>query len=300
MTWTMCSRRSYSDARMSTPANSLSSRIGLQTFTVRRFMKSPAQIEVTFARLAEMGITAVELAYVKLRPEYIDALERAGRQHGISFCSSQIPYDFLAQQRDWVARFHAQLECRITAVSVLPFSVIRGGRDKLLDFARKLDALGRWYKEQGMQLCFHHHDFEFRRYGDSTGLDVLMANTGADTVGLELDTYWALRGGRAPHDLVNDLGGRVKVVHLRDYMLRWKYFELLPKDAELGAGNLDLARIIQACCEQRVELLAVEQDTKTPFDSLARSLEHVRALGYAALLGAPDTETQHDSRPIQT
>ncbi len=273
-------------------------RIGVQTFTVRRHLKSPAAIEESFARLAGMGVTAVELAYVKLQPAYIDALVEAGRRHGIEFLSSQITFNFLDKQRDQAARFLEQLDCAITAVSVLPLRVIRGGRDELLAFAAQLEALGEWYRERGIRLCFHHHDFEFRRYGDEIGLDVLLANTSAANLGLELDTYWAQRGGRAPHDLINDLGARIKVVHLRDYTIRWKYFELLPKDAEFGAGNLDLVRIIRACCDQQVALLAIEQDTKTPFDSLQRSLAHVRALGFGALLGAPDTETSHDSRPV--
>ena len=283
---------------MSVAVNNPAPRIGLQTFTVRRHLKSPAAIDGSFARLAALGVTAVELAYVKLQPAYIDALRAAGEAHGIRFMSSQITYDYLDKERDWVASLHARLECPITAVSVLPFNVIRGGRDKLLAFAEKLEKLGQWYRERGIQLCFHHHDFEFRRYGDDIGLDVLLANTSAQNLGLELDTYWAQRGGRAPHDLINDLAGRVRVVHLRDYTIRWKYFELLPKDAELGAGNLDLARIIGAACDQQVTLLAIEQDTKTPFESLARSLEHVRALGFAELLGAPDSETSHDSRHL--
>lgn len=283
---------------MTAPAHNPLPRIGLQTFTVRRHLRSPTAIQESFARLAGMGITAVELAYVKLQPQYIDALAEAGQRHGIGFLSSQITFDFLDKQRDWVVRLHEQLGCTTTAVSVLPFGVVTGGRDRLLAFAEKLESLGQWYRERGIRLCFHHHDFEFRRYGDDIGLDVLLANTSEANLGLELDTYWAQRGGRAPHDLINDLGGRVRVVHLRDYTIRWKYFELLPKDAELGAGNLDLTRIIRACCDQQVSLLAIEQDTRTPFDSLQRSLDHVRALGFTALLGGPDTETVHDSRRV--
>lgn len=265
-------------------------RIGLQTFTIRRFLKTPGAIDGAFARLASLGISVVELAYVKLKPEYIDALALAGTRHGISFGSSQITFGFLDRQRDWVVRFHEQLSCSLTAVSVLPLGAIYGNRDKLLSFAQRLEALGAWYRERGIQLCFHHHDYEFRRYGDEVGLDLILNNTSAENLCLELDTYWAQRGGRSPHDMIRALDGRVKVVHLRDYTVRRRGFELLPADAELGAGNLDITRIIEACCDTQVQLLAIEQNTGTPFERVEASVAHLRELGFDALLQAPAME----------
>lgn len=270
-------------------------RIGLQTFTIRRFLKTPGAIDSAFARLSGLGIAAVELAYVKLRPEYIDALAAAGRRHGISFCSSQITFRILDRQRDWIVRVHEQLGCSLTAVSVLPVGAIVGGRDTLLAFAGRLEALGQWYRERGIQLCFHHHDYEFRRYGDDIGLDLIMDNSSAQNVCLELDTYWAQRGGRSPQDMIRSLNGRVKVVHLRDFALHRRGLQLRPTDAELGAGNLDIARIVDACRDQQVQLLAIEQNTRTPYESVERSVDHLRALGFESLLHMPTLEDSHDT-----
>lgn len=261
----------------------MSTRFGLQTFTIRRHLKSPAAIDDAFARLAELGLGAVELAYIKWQPETIAAIGRAAAANNITVSSSQITFGILDSQREQMLRFHQQLGCTTSAVSVLPWSAILGGRDRLLSFAGKLDVLGQWYRERGLQLCFHHHDFEFRRYGAELGLDLLLNNTSPENLGLELDTYWAQRGGRAPHDLIRDLDGRVRVVHLRDYRLRWKYFELLPQDTELGAGNLDISRIVDACRDTGVDLVAIEQATSTPFESVQRSVRHLRELGYDAL-----------------
>ena len=89
--------------------------LGLQTFTIRRHLKSPDAIEAAFAQLAGTGLRAVELAYVKLTPSFIDALASAGNQHNIRFGSSQIKFSILDQQRDWMVRLHEQLECTTTA-----------------------------------------------------------------------------------------------------------------------------------------------------------------------------------------
>lgn len=259
------------------------SRFALQTFTVRKYLKSPTAIESGFARIRETGLQAVELAYIKLKPDEMNAVERACSANGISVGSSQIKFDILDKQRDWILKFHEQLACRITAVSVLPFKVIRGKRDDMLRFAEQLEALGQFYKDQGVQLCFHHHDFEFRHYGDDVGLDLLLANTSPENVGLELDTYWVARGGRSPQDMIDKLDGRVKVVHLRDFRLQQTLFGISPTDAALGQGNLDFGRIVASCVSNKVNYMAIEQATDRPFEQIATSVEHLKNLGYQAL-----------------
>jgi sugar phosphate isomerase/epimerase len=259
------------------------SRFALQTFTVRKYLKSPAAIDSGFARIRKTGLQVVELAYVKLKPPEMDAVEQACKTHGITVGSSQITFDILDRQRDWVLKLHEQLQCRITAVSVLPFKVIRGERDQMLRFAEQLEALGQFYRGHGLQLCFHHHDFEFRHYGDDVGLDLLLANTSPENVGLELDTYWVARGGRSPQDMIDSLQGRVKVVHLRDYRLQKKLLGVAPVDAALGRGNLDFSRIIDSCLTNKVHYMAIEQATDQPFEQVAISVSHLHQLGYNAL-----------------
>ncbi|MAT93691.1 MAG: hypothetical protein CME59_13920 [Halioglobus sp.] len=258
-------------------------RFALQTFTVRKYLKSPAAVESCFARISKAGLNSVELAYIRLEREEIEAVGRACGMHAITVGSTQITFDFLDRRRDWVLELHQKLGCAFSSVSVLPMKAILGGRDSLLRFADRLESLGRYYRERGLQLCFHHHDFEFRRYGDRLGLDLLLENTSADHVGLELDTYWAARGGRAAHDMICDLAGRVKVVHLRDFKLRRGLFGLSATDAALGSGNLDFTRIVDSCVEHGVNYMAIEQDTGAPFEQVAGSVAHLKRLGYEAL-----------------
>lgn len=259
------------------------SRFALQTFTVRKFLKSPAAVEDGFARIKALGLNAVELSYIKFETDEINAVENACKTNDMVVGSTQITFDFLDKNRDWVLQFHQQLNCDLTSVSVLPFRAIVGGRDQLLLFCEKLEALGKYYGERGLQLCFHHHNYEFRHYDADVGLDLLLANTSPEHVGLELDTYWVARGGRSPQDMIHDLNGRVKVVHLRDLRTRWKRFALQPVDCELGRGNLDFKRIIDSCVASGVRYMAIEQASNTPFESVEQSVHHLRNLGYDAL-----------------
>lgn len=246
-------------------------------------MTSPAAIEAGIARVSEMGLKAIELAYIKLRRDEINAVERACKRHGVVVGSTQITFDFLSKQRDWVLEMHQQLGCTTTSVSVLPFAAIFGKRDRLLRFAEQLDALGAYYRERGLDLSYHHHDFELRHYDGELGLDLLLNNTAPENVSLVLDTYWTARGGRSPHDTIADLAGRVKIVHLRDFALRWKHFKLGPVDAALGKGNLDFHRIVASCVANNVQYMAIEQATHKPFEQVESSIAHLKQLGYKTL-----------------
>jgi sugar phosphate isomerase/epimerase len=259
-------------------------KVALQTYTIRKYLKNPAAIDNAFSSLKNIGINAVELARINFKPAEIDAVAAASKQYGVDIGSSQITYKYLQQNFDWVVDFHRQLGCKNLAVSVLPTKVILGNKQKWIAFAKELNELGARYREQGLNLLFHHHDFEFKKYHNQRGLDILLENTQVNNIGFVIDTYWTQRGGCSPHDLISDLNGRVKIVHLRDFKIRWKYFDLLPQDCELGQGNLDFTRIINSCENNGVEYMAIEQTSSDPFASIATSVECIKQLGFSHLL----------------
>jgi len=259
-------------------------KISLQTFTVRRYLKSPKAIERAFARIKETGINAVELAYTKLGKDEIEAVARASKEHDIDIGSSQITFDFLQKNRDWVLEFHLQhLGCEFTSVSVLPHKFVVGDESALLGFAEQLDELGAYFRERGLNLAFHHHDYEYRQYGEKVGLDLLMENTSSKNVDLVLDCYWTQRGGRSPQDMIRGMNGRIKVIHLRDYGVQRKLFDMQPTDLALGQGNLDINEIIQSCKDTDVRYMAIEQSTKAPFEQLQISVDYLKENGHGGL-----------------
>jgi len=211
------------------------------------------------------------------------AVVAASKRLGLVTAASQITYSFLDKNRDWVLESHENLGCHYACVSVLPTSAIKGGRDGMMRFAEKVDALGAYYRERGLNLCFHHHDFELYKLGDSLGIDLLAENTDAGNVGLMLDTYWMTRGGQVASRMIRKFGDRVKGIHLRDFGLRWRLMELVADDVELGAGNLDIAEIVDTCKDVGVPYMAIEQSSADPFASIEKSANHLRRLGYGTL-----------------
>jgi sugar phosphate isomerase/epimerase len=264
--------------------------IAVQTFTVRKHIQSAAARADTFAKLQAMGIGAIELARIDWKPQTIDSITQQINDFDITVGSTQNTFDFLKKNVDYSVKLHKQLGCRNVVVSVLPTLCILGGIERLINFSIELDHLGYLYRKQGLNLLFHHHHFEFQRYGKNThsngelGLDIILQHTNPENVGLVLDTYWLQRGGQCPHEKIVELADRVKVVHLRDYRIDWKFFDLLPTDTELGAGTLDFTKIVNSCQQIGVEFMAIEQDSRTPFQSLENSVKHLSSLGFSELL----------------
>ncbi|MDN3639722.1 sugar phosphate isomerase/epimerase [Simiduia curdlanivorans] len=255
----------------------------VQTYTVRKHLKSLSAIEASLTRLKAMGVNAIELARIKWTQEEIATVARVSQALEMTVGSSQNSFDFLSRYVDQTIQFHQQLDCRYISVSALPMRCIIGNEKALAKFAVALNSLGEVYRQQGFRLLFHHHHFEFQKYGHKTGLDILLEHSSAENIGLTLDTYWLQRGGKTPHDTILELSERVDVVHLRDYQIRWKYLDLLPTDAALGVGHLHFGKIVESCKHANVAYMAIEQETKTPFDDLAKSIQHLKNLDYGHL-----------------
>jgi len=73
------------------------------------------------------------------------------------------------------------------------------------------------------------------------------------------------------------------VVHLRDFTLKPPRFYPRITDIHLGGGTLDFNSIIRACVECNVDYMPIEQNTKTPFESIGKSVDHLKALGFKEL-----------------
>lgn len=262
-------------------------RFALQTFTIRKHLRSPAALRASLARVKALGINAIELARIKFTDEELDVVVSMLDGSGPAVECLQLKFDYMDIDPSRTLRMLERLRCPAAAVSVLPGPALAGGRKGIMAFAAQLNRLGSIFREGGKRLLFHHHHFEFLRFDGELGLDLLVNETDPGLVGFVVDSYWAQRGGATPATLIRQLVGRVGGVHLRDYAIRPAIHnfspDILPVDAAVGEGNLDIPSIIEACRATEVRYLAIEQDTRDPFGSLTTSVGNLKALGYGAM-----------------
>lgn len=150
-------------------------------------------------------------------------------------------------------------------------------------FADQMNKAGETCRKHGVQLCYHHHSFEFDPAAGKPPFDTLVERFDPKLVQFEIDTFWLKIAGQNPEAMLRRLKGRVPLVHLKD-IARGTAVEYnegkVPREAfkEVGNGDLEWTGILKACEKAGVRHYIVEQDwwPGDPLDSLKQSIAFLR------------------------
>jgi len=238
--------------------------VGLQLYTLRRpFAENPIG---TLERIKEAGYDSVEFA----APLEMDFNPLAARMQEIALdCPSvHIGLADMNDRPDRVLEVAKTLGCRFI---VLPFVDPNGADWSAV--VKQLGAFAKRAQDEGMRTCYHHHHFEFDASSGKRPFDVLVGESDPALVHFELDVYWLKKGGEEPLAMIEKLGGRVKLLHLKDMTADGKM-------ADVGAGTLDFPGMIAAGRKVGVEHFFVEHDVPpAPYwPSVEASLNYLRGL----------------------
>ncbi len=151
-------------------------------------------------------------------------------------------------------------------------------------FADQMNKAGETCRKHGVQLCYHHHSFEFDPAGGKRPFDTLVERFDPKLVHFQIDTFWLKISGEDPAGMLRRLKGRVSLVHLKD-IARGTAVEYnegkVPREAfkEVGNGELNWPEILKACEQAGVRHYIVEQDWSpgNPLDSLKQSIAFLRS-----------------------
>ena len=160
-----------------------------------------------------------------------------------------------------------------------------GGLDFYRRFADQMNAAGEQSRKAGLQLCYHHHSFEFDPTAGQRPFEILIERFDKQAVKFQCDIFWMKIGGQDVVQLLTRLKGRVASVHLKDFKAGTaiEYNEgKVPKDAfqEVGSGALDTPAILKTCATIGVDQYVVEQDQcpGSPIDSIRKSYQYLRSV----------------------
>jgi sugar phosphate isomerase/epimerase len=246
--------------------------IAAQLYTVRDQIKDPARMGGVLGRLREIGYHAVEVA--GLGPNTTERFGQELARADLTACAAHAPLERLTGDLAAVAAECREWGCKYVVIPSLPNEYRSGAGRKR--FVRVVDDIARDLQPFGLKLAYHNHSFELERWEGQTWLEALFGATPAQTLQAELDTYWLQYGGADPAQWILRLKNRVPIVHLKDMAV----VEGKTVMAEVGEGNLDWARILDACRTSGTEWLVVEQDEcrRDPMESLAISFANLTKL----------------------
>lgn len=247
-------------------------KLGLQTFTVRRLMQNENDLDQTLQKLSDMGIKSLELAYIPWTELFMDTLSRYLKKYDMKAISSQIKLSVIEKNLDLLIKVHKSLGMKYIAVSVIPFRNLLTGPWGLKRLAWRLNSLGKTLKDEGLQLMFHHHNYEFIKFGKKMALDILVDHFNPNYVQILSDTYWIRRGKFNVIDFFKKYKTHIKAVHLRGCLDK--------KDTNLYDGDVDFCKVLDYMKKHNFYYGVIEQNTTNEFEEIEKSIEVIKVCNH--------------------
>ena len=271
-------------------------KVGIQLFSVRDEMaKDPI---AAMKKVAEIGYKCLEVANPRAdqdpgvgfgvsAEDLLAALDGTGA-HIISGHIRPVTEETV----DAIIEYHKKIGNKYIGQSIDFYTSV----DHLLERCAYYNAMGKRLAEAGMKFVIHNHYHEFQKIDGKYVLDYILENTDPEYVAFEIDTFWAMRGGACPIEIIKKVGNRLIAVHQKDFSKTTDSpVNLLadddgsvfisretfgkgssPKDfCEVGTGIMDIQAIIDAANEAGAEYIILEQDHTqlTPMESIQISME---------------------------
>ena len=252
------------------------SQIAVTLYNLREFCKTESDLDSTLDKLCEIGYQAVQVSGVPLEPAVI---KKQLDKHNLYCCAT---HDSLAMINEdtqkLIDKMHT-LECDFVALGAPPIDYVQN-KDKFAELINIFNEKGAELLAEGIKLGYHNHHFEFAHLEPhKPTLELFYERTNPKCVFSELDVHWVQRGGANPETWIRKLDGRIPVIHFKD-------FAIVDRNAvycEIGEGNLEWDKIIQACRDTNVRWYSIEQDEPFPgrdiFESVKISFNNLKAMG---------------------
>lgn len=245
-------------------------KIGLQLYTVRRELEK--DFEGTLQRVAGLGYREVEFAgYYDRTPQQVKAILD---KNNLSAPSAHTQLKGLRQNLDQLLE-----AAHVIGHRYLVLAYLNADERKTLDdykhVIESLNQAGEVCQKSGVQLAYHNHDFEFPPIDGVVPYDLMLKETSASRVKMELDLYWITKAGQSAAKYFAANPGRFALVHVKDMDNTPKRFF-----TEVGRGVIDFKQLLPQAKKAGVKHFFVEQDETpgSPLDSIKISYDYLHGL----------------------
>lgn len=248
--------------------------IALTLYSIRQHLQNPHDIADALARIKAAGYDGVEISGVgAIDPR---ELKKIIDFNGLSVCSAQNNLLYLRDIEQWTRcfQFLDTLDCTNLVIGDAPLD---HGYSELgyAAFAHEVAKASDLCRSKGVALHYHNHAREFFRFGDRTGVDILLEEW--PDARMQLDTHWVLRSGQNPVAWIKKLSGKQTLIHCKEFCID---LEGHPGFTEIGHGTLDWRAILREAKEGGVVWYIVEQDEMAmgAYDSIRISCDNLRKM----------------------
>lgn len=257
-------------------------KISLQMYTMRDFTSTIADLEKTVEQLRGIGFEMLQYSVPKTMDvkEVQKIFEKNHIKNDSVFCSA---LELEERTTELLRQCDLFGTNRIRTDSIP--KGLSGSASGYKMFAHYLNEAGAELKRHEKKILYHFHAFEFIRFSNTTGIEVLLSETDPETVEIIPDTHWIQSGGKTPESFLEQYKDRYAYVHTKDFALtsmgeKWESRPI--QFAPVGEGNLNWQKIIKVCKSNRVQSYAIEQDDcygRNPFECVKSSFDFLMKMG---------------------
>ncbi len=273
-------------------------KVGLQLYSVRDQMEQ--DVYATLKAVKEMGYDYIETAgyFGKTAEEFRAILDELG----LTCISVHQNLDFYDEKGQAGVDFIKTLGAQYSCVPWYKVENLPGTAAWEEEHRGRMTKWGKILSENGIQMCYHNHDFEFETVDGVYKYDIMMREIPRELMWPEFDTCWVRYAGEDPCKYIRAFAGYVSVLHLKDFtckqLANGPAYALIDADGNpiptpskadnefrfkpLGQGMQDFPAILAAAEEAGTEYVIVEQDNPHELSSLEaarQSREYLRTLG---------------------
>lgn len=265
--------------------------IGLQLYTVRDDIE--VDFEGALKKVKKMGYDGVEFA--GLFGHSANQIKKMCNDIGLVPISAHVPFINMINDPELLS-VYKEIGCEYIVIPYLT-EEYRPGNDKFNEVIEGAKLLGKKANELGMKLCYHNHDFEFKKINGEYALDILYKEVSSDLLNTELDTCWVNVGGENPSEYIRKYTGRTEILHLKDFVgsKSENMYALIGIDENepkqktekfgyrpLGMGLQDFPSILAAAKDAGTQWVIVEQDYpsmgKSPMECAEISINYLKTI----------------------
>ena len=251
---------------------------GLQLYSLRNQLKK--DFKESLASIKAFGIRNVEgNEFYGNSPE---TFRKGIDEQGLKLVSFAVDYDDLKKDLTPVIQRARLLGVSFLVCYWIPHKSSNFDMNNVDDAATTFNAAGKILKENGIQLCYHNHGYEFQPSANGTLFDDLLKKTNPEHVSFELDVFWAKQGCVDPVQLLKKYPTRFSLMHLKDRKLGTRCDLSGNADEEtnvvLGNGDVNIKKVMRAAKKTSVQYFFIEDESTPVMQQIPKSLSYLKSL----------------------
>lgn len=247
--------------------------LAVQLFTLRDYIKTPADIAKSMKRVKQIGYDAVQVS--GMGPIAEEELVKILDGEGLVCCATHENGKMIVDETEKVIERLNKLNCKYTAYPHphMPTAELNS-TEIIIELAKKMNTAAEKMATAGQILTYHNHACEFAKFDGKTMLDIFYDE--APALQSELDTFWIQHGGGCPTAWIKKMAGRLPLLHLKEFGISQGNDIAM---YHIGGGNLMWDSILAEAEKGETEWFIIEQDRdwidNDPFKALQLSFEYL-------------------------